>query len=96
MTGSTANWSSKAERGSTALIELIAWLARVAGRPFCRALLYPIVFYFVVADGVARRASAQFLSAVQGRRATLRDVFRPLPFIRRDTARPRVPRIRPA
>jgi predicted LPLAT superfamily acyltransferase len=76
MTGTTATWSGKAERGSTALIELIAWLARVAGRPFCRALLYPIVFYFVVTDGVARRASAEFLSAVHGRRATLREVFR--------------------
>jgi hypothetical protein len=47
----TTSWKAKAERGSAALIHLIAWLARAAGRPLCRALLYPIVLYFVVTDG---------------------------------------------
>ncbi len=47
----------------------------MAGRPVCRALLYPIVAYFVVTDRTARRASAQFLAAVRGRPARLRDVF---------------------
>lgn len=68
-------WTAKAERGTTWLIRLIAWLARAAGRPLCRALLYPIVLYFILADSVARRASREFLSAATGRRAGWIDVF---------------------
>jgi predicted LPLAT superfamily acyltransferase len=68
-------WTDKAERGSASLIRLIVWLARAAGRPLCRALLYPIVFYFMLTDGVARRASAEFLQAVRGRPARWRDSF---------------------
>lgn len=68
-------WKSKAERGSAWLMHLIVWLARSVGRPFCRALLYPIVFYFVVADGTARRASREFLGVALGRRARWGDVF---------------------
>ena len=70
-----SKWSDKAERGSEWLIRLIVWLARAAGRPLCRALLYPIVAYFVIADATARRASAEFLTAVHGRPARLREVF---------------------
>jgi predicted LPLAT superfamily acyltransferase len=68
-------WSDKAERGSAWLIALIVWLARTVGRRACRALLYPITFYFVVTDGIARRASAEFLGTVYGRPARLREVF---------------------
>lgn len=68
-------WSHKAERGSTWLIALIAWLARTVGRPACRALLYPITFYFFLTDAGARRASAEFLGAVSGRPARQREVF---------------------
>lgn len=68
-------WTAKAERGSTWLIRLIAWLARVVGRPFCRALLYPIVLYFVLFDPMARRASREFLGAVTNRPARWTDVF---------------------
>lgn len=57
------------------MIQLIAWLARTAGRPLCRALLYPIVLYFVATDAMARRASAEFLQAARGRPTPLRDVF---------------------
>lgn len=68
-------WKAKAERGSAALIRLMVWLARSAGRPLCRALLYPIVFYFALTDAVARRASREFLSAAQGRPARWVDVL---------------------
>ena len=68
-------WTDKAERGSTWLIRLIAWLARSAGRTLCRILLYPIVLYFFVTDGTARRASADFLHAVWGRPARWREIF---------------------
>jgi len=68
-------WTEKAERGSTWLIQLIAWLARTVGRPLCRALLYPIVLYFVLTDPMARCASAEFLWAATGRSIRLQDVF---------------------
>ncbi|MDQ6684392.1 MAG: lipid A biosynthesis acyltransferase [Pseudomonadota bacterium] len=71
----TASWKRKAERGSPWLIHLIAWLARVVGRPACRCLLYPIVLYFLLTDATARRASRQFLGAAYARPATLRDAF---------------------
>lgn len=60
-------WTDKAERGSAWLIRLIVWLARTAGRPVCRALLYPIALYFVLTDRVARRSSAEYLQAIHGR-----------------------------
>jgi predicted LPLAT superfamily acyltransferase len=71
-------WVAKAERGSTWLIRLIVWLARAVGRRFCRALLYPIVLYFVVTDPVARRGSREFLHAALGRPIRWTDVFRHL------------------
>jgi predicted LPLAT superfamily acyltransferase len=69
-------WSAQAERGSAWLIALIVWLARTGGRTLCRGLLFPITLYFVLTDGVARRASADFLQAVNGRPARWHDVFR--------------------
>lgn len=68
-------WTAKSERGSAWLIHLIAWLARTVGRPLCRALLYPIVLYFVLTDRSARRASAEFLQAVQARPARWSESF---------------------
>lgn len=68
-------WTAKAERGSAWLIRLIVWLARAGGRPVCRALLHPITLYFVLTDGMARRASAEFLQAVHGRRPRWHEVF---------------------
>lgn len=68
-------WTKRAERGSTWLIHLIAWLARVVGRPVCRLLLYPIVLYFMLFDGNTRRASAAFLRAARGHPTRWRDSF---------------------
>jgi predicted LPLAT superfamily acyltransferase len=68
-------WSARAERGSTSLIQFIAWLARKAGRPFCRALLYPVVLYFMLTDRAARHASAEFLQRAHGRPARTSQVF---------------------
>lgn len=68
-------WTDKAERGSAWLIRLIAWLARTTGRSLCRALLYPIVLYFVLTDRTARRASAEFLQAALNRPVRWRDTF---------------------
>ena len=70
-----SSWKAKAERGSAWLIHLIAWIARAAGRTVCRALLVPIVAYFVVTDGTARRASREFLGRATGRPAGWSDAF---------------------
>lgn len=69
------SWKAKAERGSAGLMHVIAWLARAVGRPACRALLYPIVLYFFVTDGMTRRASREFQSLALGRPARWKDVF---------------------
>lgn len=70
-----SRWTDKAERGSGWLIALVVWCARKCGRSLCRALLYPIVAYFVLTDTTARRASAEFLQSVQHRPARLGDIF---------------------
>jgi len=70
-----SSWTAKAERGSVVLIRLIVWLSRTFGRPPCRALLHPIVLYFILADRTARRSSAEFLHAVRGRPARWRDLY---------------------
>jgi len=70
-----ASWKAKAERGSAGLIRIIVWLARTAGRPLCRALLFPISLYFLVTDPTARRASREVLAAATGRPAGWRDAW---------------------
>ena len=69
------HWTEKSERGSAWLIHLVVWLAHKAGRRACRGLLYPISFYFLLADPTARRSSAEFFEAVHGRKARWQDVF---------------------
>ncbi len=69
------HWTDKGERGSAWLIHVVVWLARRAGRTVCRALLYPIVLYFLVTDSVTRKSSAEFLQTVHNRKARWRDVF---------------------
>ena len=68
-------WTDREELGSTWLIRLIVWLARTMGRSLCRALIHPIVAYYVLTDPMARRASAEFLQAATQRPARLRDVM---------------------
>ena len=69
------NWTHKRERGSVWLIIVITWLAPRIGRSLCRALLYPIVFYFILTDKVARLASKEFLQEVSGQRVYWNLVF---------------------
>jgi len=69
-------WQRQQERGSRIGIRLMAWVARSAGRPAARALLYPICLYFLVSAGAARRAIGRFRSRALGRPAGWRDLFR--------------------
>jgi len=54
-------------------MRLALWLMLKLGRAFGRLLLYPICAYFVLFSSRARRASAQYLRRVLGRRG---NVFR--------------------
>jgi len=70
------HWLGAAQRGSPALIRFIVWVALHAGRPVARAMLYPIVAYFVVFSVKPRRASRAYLARVLARTPKLADVFR--------------------
>jgi predicted LPLAT superfamily acyltransferase len=69
----TPAWVEQPERGSVAAMRLALWLMLKLGRAIGRLLLYPICAYFVLFSSRARRASAQYLRRVLGRRG---NVFR--------------------
>lgn len=70
----TTHWADIAERGSVIGIRFVGWVDRVCGRRFCRALLAPVVVYFMVTHTQARRASRAFL-ATAGVRPTFTNCF---------------------
>ena len=69
-------WTEQAERGSTTLLRVAVWLALTLGYSVGRALLYPIIAYFYVFSGRARRASHQYLQRVLRDAPSWRDSFR--------------------
>lgn len=80
-------WTAVAERGSLRALFLIRWIYARFGRWAVMALLAPIVAYFFVTGGPARRASLDYLRtlfatpqgpASLGARPTRRQVFRHL------------------
>lgn len=60
-------WVSLPERGTSAPLGLIAWIAERVGRAPARVLLFPITVYFLITAHTARRASYEFLKRVRGR-----------------------------
>jgi len=73
---SATGWTGQRERSNLPVIRLMRWIALAAGRRFSRALLHPIVFYFVLAGRDQRRQSRRYLDRALGRRATWRDIHR--------------------
>ena len=69
-------WTARPERSNRYVIRLIVWIALKLGRPIARALLYPIVAYFLAFAPSARRASADFLRRALGRTVRVTDSFR--------------------
>jgi len=69
-------WRAARERGSPALLHFMIWVTRRLGRAVGRALLPPIVLYFVAFSGRARAASRAWLTRTLGRPATLVEVYR--------------------
>ncbi len=55
-------WHRLRERGSLFGMRFIVWLYRVLGRRLCVVIVLPIVAYFYVTGGQARRASRHYLS----------------------------------
>jgi len=70
------DWTQAPERGSPGLLALIVGIARRVPRVVARALLYPIVLYFVLFSPRQARASRQFLARVLPREPRWSDVFR--------------------
>jgi predicted LPLAT superfamily acyltransferase len=58
-------WAALPERGTPALLWLIAWIAMHIGRWATRLLLYPITLYFVSTAHAARRVSYEYLKRVR-------------------------------
>ena len=72
----THQWTVVLERGTPALLSLIAWIAVRIGRWAARLMLYPITLYFVITAQSARQASYDYLQRVRGRSAHWWHVFR--------------------
>jgi predicted LPLAT superfamily acyltransferase len=64
------------QRAPTAAVRLLVWLALGLGRPFGRALLYPVCAYFLIFSVKAKAASKKYLGKVLGRRPGIADLFR--------------------
>ncbi len=60
-------WLGVAERGSVLGIRFLVFACTAFGRGFGRALLKPLILYYVLFHGSARRASRDYLRRVHGR-----------------------------
>jgi hypothetical protein len=75
-TATAASWAAQRERSNLPLLRAMRWFALAMGRRVSRAILHPIVLYFVVAGGETRRQSRRYLARALGRPAGWRDVYR--------------------
>ena len=72
----TADWIRHRERGSMALLRLMAFISLHLGRTFSRIPLYGIAIYFFLFAPTARRHSRRYLRLALGRPAGAGDRFR--------------------
>lgn len=72
----SAEWATRPERSSMAVLRFMVWLSLFLGRRLSRLVLYPIAAYFVVFAPKAKRASKAYLSRALGRTARVPDGFR--------------------
>jgi predicted LPLAT superfamily acyltransferase len=71
-----AEWIRHRERGSTALLRLMAFVSLRLGRTLSRIPLYGLAIYFFLFAPEARRHSRRYLRLALGRRPTAGDRFR--------------------
>jgi predicted LPLAT superfamily acyltransferase len=69
-------WAGLPERGTSASLEAIAWIAVRFGRAVARLLLLPIALYFLITARSARSASYEFLKRSRGGSVHWWDVLR--------------------
>jgi len=74
----SADWVGEAERGSLAMLRLMAFVSLRLGRRLSRLPLYGIVLYFFLFAPTARRHARRYLRLALGRTPTARDRFRHL------------------
>jgi predicted LPLAT superfamily acyltransferase len=74
--GKPAEWVRHRERGSTAMLRLMAFLSLRLGRTLSRSVLYGIAAYFFLFAPDARRHSRRYLRLALGRAPGARDRFR--------------------
>jgi predicted LPLAT superfamily acyltransferase len=72
----SADWIRHRERGSMALLKIMAFLSMRLGRALSRSVLYGIAVYFFLFGPNARRHSLHYLRLALGREPTARDRFR--------------------
>lgn len=72
----SGHWKKRPEGGGRFALWLIRTIARRGGRTCARALLYPIVVYFLMVRGPEREASRAYLRRTLARPAGLPDVAR--------------------
>jgi predicted LPLAT superfamily acyltransferase len=70
------DWRSHKERSTPSMVRLVVRLATILQRPVMRALLYPIVAYFLLTGPAARAASRDYLRRVLGRNPRWRELWR--------------------
>jgi len=74
--GSKADWIRHRERGSIALLRIMAFVSLRLGRTLSRIALYGIAIYFFLFAPNARRHSRRYLRLALGRHPSARDRFR--------------------
>jgi predicted LPLAT superfamily acyltransferase len=72
----SAEWIGSRERGSTALLRLMAFLSLRLGRTVSRTALYGIALYFFLFAPAARRQSRRYLRRALGRAPRAHERFR--------------------
>ena len=70
----TQHWEQQGERSNTFMLRLLLWIGRGLGRNIARLLLFPIVGYFLLTGGNAKKASRDYLRRVLNHEPSLRDV----------------------
>lgn len=71
-----ADWIRHRERGSMALLRIMAFVSLRLGRPLSRVALHGIAIYFFLFAPAARRHSRRFLRLALGRAPRARDRYR--------------------
>jgi predicted LPLAT superfamily acyltransferase len=69
-------WDQQRERSNPLMLRLLLWIAHGLGRGVARLLLVPIVGYFLLTGGSAKKASRDYLRRVLGREPGWADLAR--------------------